>query len=254
MCAPVARSARRTPRSGRRRQRFSCGRRAHNTAHERSPSPLPPTADRDRGGARREHNFPPRARLEWDGNTQNHWTHSQTASIAGSEHQTETPYCRSHHASVPRSFIPIAVRQDMRLPLLLTGHLGLGVGERFLYKYDFTDGWQHDVRIERVLPVDPKRATRRALAGGAQCRQRTVVGRGRFWNCTSATRSSASPISSWSWSNDAWSSGARQSFTTTTKTSCSCCTGWRSIASTVALSTGVWRNTLWSLTLGAPRE
>src|SRR5712691_8188284 len=24
--------------------------------------------------------------------------------------------------------------------------LGLRVGERFLYEYDFTDGWQHDVR------------------------------------------------------------------------------------------------------------
>src|SRR4029453_2562516 len=26
--------------------------------------------------------------------------------------------------------------------------LGLRVRERFLYGYDFTDGWQHDVRVE----------------------------------------------------------------------------------------------------------
>ncbi len=35
--------------------------------------------------------------------------------------------------------------------------LGLRARERFLYEYDFTDGWQHDVRVERVLPVDPRR-------------------------------------------------------------------------------------------------
>jgi hypothetical protein len=30
------------------------------------------------------------------------------------------------------------------------------VGERFLYEYDFTDGWQHDVRVERILPFQPQ--------------------------------------------------------------------------------------------------
>jgi hypothetical protein len=35
--------------------------------------------------------------------------------------------------------------------------LGLRARERFLYEYDFTDGWQHDVRVERMLPLDPRR-------------------------------------------------------------------------------------------------
>jgi Plasmid pRiA4b ORF-3-like protein len=35
--------------------------------------------------------------------------------------------------------------------------LGLRVGERFVYEYDFTDGWQHDLRVERVLQLDPRR-------------------------------------------------------------------------------------------------
>jgi hypothetical protein len=35
--------------------------------------------------------------------------------------------------------------------------LGLRVCERFLYEYDFTDGWQHDVRVEQILPLDPRR-------------------------------------------------------------------------------------------------
>jgi hypothetical protein len=33
--------------------------------------------------------------------------------------------------------------------------LGLRVGERFLYEYDFIDGWCHDVRVEAILPVEP---------------------------------------------------------------------------------------------------
>src|SRR6266567_5797781 len=35
--------------------------------------------------------------------------------------------------------------------------LGLRVRERFLYEYDFTDGWQHDVRVEHILPLEPGR-------------------------------------------------------------------------------------------------
>jgi Plasmid pRiA4b ORF-3-like protein len=31
--------------------------------------------------------------------------------------------------------------------------LGLRVRERFLYEYDFIDGWQHDVRLEHLLPL-----------------------------------------------------------------------------------------------------
>ena len=32
--------------------------------------------------------------------------------------------------------------------------LGLRLRERFLYEYDFTDGWQHDVRVEQILPLE----------------------------------------------------------------------------------------------------
>jgi Plasmid pRiA4b ORF-3-like protein len=33
----------------------------------------------------------------------------------------------------------------------------LRVGERFLYEYDLTDRWCHDVRVEAVLPVEQGR-------------------------------------------------------------------------------------------------
>jgi hypothetical protein len=35
--------------------------------------------------------------------------------------------------------------------------LGLRVGERFVYEYDFTDGRQHGVRVESFLPLEPTR-------------------------------------------------------------------------------------------------
>jgi hypothetical protein len=43
--------------------------------------------------------------------------------------------------------------------------LGLRVRERFLYEYDLTDGWQHDVRLEQFLPVEQHRSYPRCIAG-----------------------------------------------------------------------------------------
>jgi len=49
----------------------------------------------------------------------------------------------------------IGFRDDPRHVRL--ANLGLRVRERFLYEYDFTDGWQHDVRVEQILPLEPGR-------------------------------------------------------------------------------------------------
>ena len=35
--------------------------------------------------------------------------------------------------------------------------LGLRLRERFAYEYDFFDSWQHDVRVEQILPFEPHR-------------------------------------------------------------------------------------------------
>jgi hypothetical protein len=42
---------------------------------------------------------------------------------------------------------------------------GFRVRERFRYEYDFTDGWQHEVRVEAVLPLDSRRTYPVCLAG-----------------------------------------------------------------------------------------
>ena len=38
------------------------------------------------------------------------------------------------------------------------GQFGFRLRERFSYEYDFYDNWKHDIRLEKVLPLNPKRA------------------------------------------------------------------------------------------------
>lgn len=40
---------------------------------------------------------------------------------------------------------------------VLLSAFGFRTRERFLYEYDFGDAWLHDVRVEKRLPLDPKR-------------------------------------------------------------------------------------------------
>ena len=43
------------------------------------------------------------------------------------------------------------------------------IRERFLYEYDFGDGWQHDVRLEGKLPCDPRRTYPMCIGGRRAC-------------------------------------------------------------------------------------
>jgi hypothetical protein len=45
------------------------------------------------------------------------------------------------------------------------GGLGLRVTERFLYQYNFTAGWEVDLRVEQVLPAVPGRSYPRCVGG-----------------------------------------------------------------------------------------
>lgn len=42
-------------------------------------------------------------------------------------------------------------------------------GERFEYEYDMGDFWQHDIRIEQVLPLDPRKTYPVCIAGAGDC-------------------------------------------------------------------------------------
>lgn len=54
------------------------------------------------------------------------------------------------------------------LEVLLDG-FKLRAGERFRYEYDFGDFWEHDLRLERVLPLDPKKKDPVCVAGQHSC-------------------------------------------------------------------------------------
>ena len=45
----------------------------------------------------------------------------------------------------------------------------LRAGERFRYEYDFGDFQEHDLRLERVLPLDPKKNYPVCVAGRHSC-------------------------------------------------------------------------------------
>jgi hypothetical protein len=40
------------------------------------------------------------------------------------------------------------------------GQFGFRLRECFSYEYDFYDNWKHDIRLEKVLPLNPKRTCR----------------------------------------------------------------------------------------------
>lgn len=46
--------------------------------------------------------------------------------------------------------------------------LGLRERERFVYGYNFFAGWYHDLRVEKIGPVEPRRRYPRCLAGARQ--------------------------------------------------------------------------------------
>ena len=46
---------------------------------------------------------------------------------------------------------------------------GFRVRERFLYEYDFGDLWQHDIRVKRIWPMEPKRTYPVCIGGRRAC-------------------------------------------------------------------------------------
>jgi hypothetical protein len=45
----------------------------------------------------------------------------------------------------------------------------LRAGERFVYEYDMGDFWQHDIRLERILPLEPRKLYPICIAGAGDC-------------------------------------------------------------------------------------
>ena len=88
----------------------------------------------------------------------------------------------------------IAFRDDARrVPL---SRFRLHRGERFRYEYDFTADWNLDLRLERVLPLDPKRALPPAPAEAGRRRPEAARGPGLICSNWMSTKA-ACPSKSW---------------------------------------------------------
>jgi hypothetical protein len=60
----------------------------------------------------------------------------------------------------------ISFSDDPRTIKLSSFHFRLR--ERFLYEYDFGDRWEHEIRLEKKLPVDPKKTYPVCIGGSRQ--------------------------------------------------------------------------------------
>ncbi|MCP4746308.1 MAG: plasmid pRiA4b ORF-3 family protein, partial [Desulfobacteraceae bacterium] len=58
--------------------------------------------------------------------------------------------------------------------------LGLRINERFIYEYDFTDGWQHQIRVESILAPEPQKRYPICIAGRRACPPEDCGGPLRF--------------------------------------------------------------------------
>jgi len=70
----------------------------------------------------------------------------------------------------------VGFRDDPHLVRL--ADLGLRPTERFVYDYDFTDGWRLDLRLEQILVMDPGRVYPRCTGGPLIVTVDTVAGSG----------------------------------------------------------------------------
>jgi hypothetical protein len=62
--------------------------------------------------------------------------------------------------------------------------------DRFVYEYDFGDGWEHDILVEQVLPPDPEGKHPVCLAGKRACPPEDVGG---IWGFAEFLEAMANP-------------------------------------------------------------
>ena len=119
----------------------------------------------------------------------------QTALGWGDEHLNRF-VIRGHEYGVTHAG-GIGFRDDPRLVRLVD--LGLRVGERLLYEYDFTEDGSTTCASNASCRSSRRDFTWCAWAAAAPYRTRTAVGRVCSRSCASVTRSSAARIASSSW-------------------------------------------------------
>ena len=64
--------------------------------------------------------------------------------------------------------------------------------ETWVYEYDLTDWWQHEIRLEQVLPLDPAKRFPSASQANDAGQSRSAAALGHLWNCKTSTPSGRS--------------------------------------------------------------
>ncbi len=64
---------------------------------------------------------------------------------------------------------------------------------KFIYEYDFGDGWEHDVVVEKILPPDPAFKHPMCLAGANACPPEDCGGIGGYYNLLKILRDPQHP-------------------------------------------------------------
>lgn len=60
------------------------------------------------------------------------------------------------------------------------GDFQLRINEKFLYEYDFTDQWRHQIRVENTLDIDPRKDYALCIGGNRACPPEDCSGPWRF--------------------------------------------------------------------------
>ena len=69
-------------------------------------------------------------------------------------HHEDTTYEPAAHRKMGGSlFVPDENQDEAKVAL---AYLLQAEGDRLVYEYDFGDGWAHEVRMEKIVPVDRK--------------------------------------------------------------------------------------------------
>jgi len=61
-------------------------------------------------------------------------------------------------------------------------------GNKMLYRYDFGDDWEHEVRLEGIFPKEPKVRYPRCLAGRLACPPEDCGGVSGYYDCIKALK------------------------------------------------------------------
>ena len=64
---------------------------------------------------------------------------------------------------------------------------------KFIYEYDFGDGWEHDVVVEKILPPDPTFKHPMCLAGANACPPEDCGGIGGYCHLLKVLRDPQHP-------------------------------------------------------------